>query len=181
MKTTVKQIWYDSFAYDYEDFCESYSQAELTKDEADYAYADEIEFYQAETVSNLSEFIARYEKRYRTHVTALLLIAVRHQPVYGNWNGLEGRIGYRLIVKPDELFRTSSDDIRIYVGDDNFIHADYYDHDGSDNSTIKLITQAALKEDEAQDCKGNDYSLQAFADKLDKNDKLTPTKFWPGE
>lgn len=148
---------------------------------------DDFEFERdrEDTVTFLNDFVKRYEKRYRTSVCAILMIAVREQPVYGNWNGLAGCTGYRLIDSPEELFDTRSDDINIYVGEDRCIHADYFDHDGANYATLKLIPQSA--EDDLYAALAEEYGGVEMVGELCEEDylgyfrkkgNLKPTKFW---
>ena len=123
----------------------------------------------------MQDFIDRYEKRYNTSVNSILLIAER-ESFYGDWNPAAGRAGYRLIQDLDQMVYTSSDDVKIYVGDDKLIHADYFDHDGRDNSVVKLIPGSV--EEKIQDDLGCYACELDYAELLQKQDQLKPTKFW---
>lgn len=150
------QVWLDTTVYDddYED---------CFNDEKEYAN-DELE-----------KFISRYAKRYHTYVENMLLIAKR-ESFYGDWNPAAGRTGYRLVKNLDEILKTSSDYIKIYVGDDELIHIDFFDHDGVDHSVVKLIPGSI------DDAVYNEYGCDAceldYVEMLKKRGNLKPTKFW---
>lgn len=126
----------------------------------------------------LENFIKRYEKRYNTSIESLLLISER-ESFYGDWNPAAGRTGYRLIKDLDEITQTSSDYVKIYVGGDNFIHIDYFDHDGIDHSVVKLIPESV--EEKVYNDVGS-YSCELdYVEILQKQGKIKPTKFWPAK
>lgn len=153
-----EQIWLDTTAYQDEEFFDDY-------------FDDEKEYFKEE----MENFISRYEKRYHTSVNSILLIAER-ESFYGDWNPAAGRTGYRLIKDLDEITQTSSDYVKIYVGGDNFIHIDYFDHDGVDHSVVKLIPGSV--EEKIQDDLGCYACELDYAELLKKQGQLKPTKFW---
>lgn len=172
---TQEQILFDTT--DYDNYYETEKDEYETEEELFNTLQDYLTDEQAYVVETLESFIKRYEKRYQTKVCGILMIAKRSQPVYGNWNGLDGRTGYRLIENPDELFETNSDDIRIYIDEDGYINADYFDHDGSDYSKLKLITQSAKDAVEAH-VEYSDPDARDYAEYFSKKNQLKPTKFW---
>ena len=123
----------------------------------------------------LESFINRYEKRYHTSVNSILLIAERESR-YADWNPTAGREGYRLIQDLDKILGMSSDDIKIYVGDDKLIHFDFFDHDGVDHSVVKLIPGSV--EEKIQDDLGCYACELDYVELLKKQGQLKPTKFW---
>lgn len=151
----IEQVWLDTTVYQDEDY--------------DDGYLDE--YFKEE----LKSFINRYEKRYNTSVNSILLISER-ESFYGDWNPAAGRVGYRLIKDLDSVLGMSSDDVKIYVGDDNFIHMDFYDHDGGDYSVVKLIP--GLVEEKIYNDLGCYACELDYAEELKKRGQLKPTKFW---
>lgn len=181
--TVNEQILFDTT--DYYNYYERMKDEFESEEEVSFAFQEDLNYEREYTVECLDSFIERYEKRYRTKVCGILMIAERSQPVYGNWNGLDGRTGYRLITSPEELFQTNSDDIRIYIGEDGYINADYFDHDGANYSQLKLIPQSAednlytslAKEYGGVDLVG-DLCEEDYAEYFQKKGGLKPTKFW---
>ena len=154
----TKQVWLDTTVYQDDEFFDDYLD-------------DEKEYFKEE----LEAFIGRYEKRYHTDVNSILLIAER-ESFYGDWNPAAGRAGYRLIKDLDNVLGVSSDDVKIYVGDDKLIHMDFYDHDGVDYSVVKLIPGSI--EEKIQDELGCYACELDYAELLKKQGQLKPTKFW---
>lgn len=166
---------FDTTNYDedyYEDLQKEFGRVEDASD----LFQEYKEFEKEDAVDFIENFIGRYEKRYRTHVCGILLIAERSQPVYGNWNGLDGRTGYRLINSPEELFESNADDVRIYVDEDGYINADYFDHDGANYSMLKLIPESV--EDTVYARIECDPCELDYAEFFQKKGQLKPTKFW---
>lgn len=181
--TTQEQVLFDTV--DYNNYYETEKDKYETEDEVFDAFQNDLNCEQEYAVDFLSDFIKRYEKRYRTHVCGILLIAKRSQPAYGNWNGLDGRTGYRLINSPEELFDSNSDDIRVYVDEDGYINADYFDHDGADYSKLKLIPQSAedniyksLAKEYGGEYLVGDLFEEDYVDYFKKKGELKPTKFF---
>lgn len=155
MKT--EQIWLDTrYNDDYDD---------EFLDDLDYCYFKD----------ELKSFIDRYEKRYNTEVNSLLLISER-ESFYADWQPYAGRTGYRLIKDLDKLL---GDCVKIYVGDDGYIHADFFDHDGVDRSVIKLVPGSV--EEKVYDDVGCYACELDYAEMLQKQGKIKPTKFWPAK
>ena len=154
----METIWLDTTAYQDDEFFD------------DYLYNEKELFKE-----RLENFIARYEKRYHTSVDSILLISER-ESFYGDWNPAAGRVGYRLIKDLDNVLGMSSDDVKIYVGDDNFIHADFFDHDGADHSVVKLIP-GSIEEKVYNDVGCYACELD-YVEMLQKQGNLKPTKFW---
>ena len=153
-----KQIWLDT------------TKEEEEKEEEEFLDLD-YDYFKEE----LEQFVKRYEKRYDTSVESLLLISER-DCYYGNYNGLDGATGYRLIKDLDEILETSSDDIKIYVDSDKLIHVDYFDHDGANYSVIKLIP-GSVESAVFDEC--NCYACELdYVEMLQKKSNLKPTKFW---
>lgn len=149
-----EQIWLDTTLYQDEEFWDDYD-----------------EYFREE----MKNFINRYEKRYHTKVNNFLLIANR-ESFYGDWQPYAGQVGYRLIKDLDEFLVTSSDYIKIYVGSDNFIHFDYFDHDGIDHAVVKLIPGSV--EEKVYDEVGCYACELDYVEFLQKKGQLKPTKFW---
>lgn len=170
-----EQILFDTT--DYDNYYETMKDEYASDEDVYLGFQEDLENEHTYAVECLDSFIKRYEKRYQTEVYGILMIVKRSQPVYGNWNGLDGRTGYRLIENPDELFETNSDDIRIYIDEDGYINADYFDHDGSDYSKLKLITQSAKDAVEAH-VEYSDPDARDYAEYFSKKNQLKPTKFW---
>lgn len=147
------ETWLDTTVY----------QEEVFDDDYDEYFKEEME-----------SFVDRYEKRYHTNVNNFLLISERVSS-YGDWQPYAGKIGYRLIQDLDE-FLESSDDIKIYVGDDKMIHFDYFDHDGANYSVIKLIPGSV--EEKVYDEVGCYACELDYVEMLQKRGQLKPTKFW---
>lgn len=168
-----EQILFDTT--DYDNYYETMKD-EYTSDEDVYlGFQEDLEYARTYTVECLERFIKRYEKRYQTKVCGILMIVKRSQPAYSNWNGLDGRTSYRLIASPEELFETNSDDIRIYIDEDGYINADYFDRYGTNYSKLKLITQSAKDAVEAH----IEYpDARDYAEYFNKRNQLKPTKFW---
>lgn len=180
---TQEQILFNTT--DYDNYYETEKDEYETEEELFNTLQDYLTDEQAYVVETLESFIKRYEKRYRTKVCGILMIAKRSQPVYGNWNGLDGRTGYRLINSPDELFKINADDIRIYVDEDGYINADYFDHDGANYSKLKLIPQSAedniyksLAREYGSEYLVGDLCEEDYVEYFEKKDELKPTKFW---
>lgn len=152
------ETWLDTTEIQEEEFFDDY---------LDY----EKEYFKEE----MENFISRYEKRYNTSVNSILLIAER-ESFYGDWNPAAGRVGYRLIKDLDNVLGMSSDDVKIYVGDDKLIHMDFYDHDGVNCSVVKLIPGSV--EDEIYNDLGCYACELDYAELLKKQGQLKPTKFW---
>lgn len=140
-------------------------------------YSDEVfdDFLDEYFREEMESFIDRYEKRYHTSVNNFLLISERDS-FYGDWQPYAGKIGYRLIQDLDEFLDVSSDDIKIYVGDDKMIHFDYYDHDGANYSVVKLIPGSV--EEKVYDEVGCYACELDYVEMLKKRGQLKPTKFW---
>lgn len=140
-------------------------------------YSDEVfdDFLDEYFREEMESFIDRYEKRYHTKVNNFLLIANR-ESFYGDWQPYAGQVGYRLIKDLDEFLVTSSDDIKIYVGDDKLIHFDYFDHDGANYSVVKLIPGSV--EEKVYDEVGCYACELDYVEMLKKRGQLKPTKFW---
>lgn len=152
-----EQTWLDTTVYQEEEFFDDY----------DEYFREEME-----------NFINRYEKRYHTNVNNFLLISER-ESFYGDWQPYAGQVGYRLIQDLDEFLEFSSDDIKIYVGDDKMIHFDYYDHDGANYSVVKLIPGSV--EEKVYDEVGCYACELDYVEMLKKRGQLKPTKFWPAK
>lgn len=170
-----EQILFDTT--DYDNYYETMKDEYASDEDVYLDFQEDLENEHTYAVECLENFIKRYEKRYHTNVCGILMIVKRSQPVYGNWNGLDGRTGYRLIENPDELFETNSDDIRIYIDEDGYINADYFDHDGTNYSKLKLITQSAKDAVEAH-VEYSDPDARDYAEYFSKKNQLKPTKFW---
>lgn len=151
----TEQVWLDTTVYQDGDY--------------DDGYLDE--YFKEE----LKSFINRYEKRYNTSVNSILLIAER-ESFYDDWNPAAGQVGYRLIKDLDNVLGMSSDDVKIYVGDDKLIHIDYFDHDGADYSVVKLIPGSI--EEKVCDDVGSYACELDYVEMLQKQGKIKPTKFW---
>lgn len=168
-----EQILFDTT--DYDNYYETMKDEYGSDEDVYLGFQEDLEYEREYAVECLDSFIKRYEKRYQTNVCGILMIAKRSQPVYGNWNGLDGRTGYRLIASPEELFAIDSDDMRIYIDNDGYINANYFDHDGANYSKLKLITQSAKDTLEAH----IEYpSALDYAEYFGKRNQLKPTKFW---
>ena len=118
---------------------------------------DGLDFEEAvyETKGVLKRAVANYEKRYKTTVGGYLLLAHRSS-WYGSIGG-NGLTGGHYVNSLEGLFNTSSDDMRVYLDDDG-LHFDYYDHDGVNACTLKLITDSTLDgQDSAYDAQGFTY------------------------
>lgn len=150
----TEQVWLDTTTYDDE-------------------YQDEDFFDDWYFKEELKSFINRYEKRYNTSVNSILLISKR-ESFYGDWNPAGGRVGYRLIQNLDQVI--ASNDIKIYVGEDNFIHVDLFDHDGVDYSVVKLIPGSI--DEMVYDDLGCYACELDYVELLQKRGQLKPTKFW---
>ncbi|AIS73859.1 hypothetical protein LDL_001 [Lactobacillus phage Ldl1] len=138
-------------------------------------YSEEVfDDFGNEFLEEMESFIDRYEKRYHTSVNNFLLISERDS-FYGDWQPYAGKIGYRLIQDLDE-FLVSSDDIKIYVGDDKMIHFDYFDHDGANYSVVKLIPGSV--EEKVYNEVGCYACELDYVEMLQKRGQLKPTKFW---
>lgn len=152
------ETWLDTIEIQEEEFFDDYLD-------------DEKEYFKEE----MENFISRYEKRYNTSVNSILLIAER-ESFYGDWNPATGRVGYRLIKDLDNVLGMSSDDVKIYVGDDKLIHINYMDHDGVDYSVVKLIPGSV--EEKVYDNLGCYACELDYVEELQKRGQLKPTKFW---
>lgn len=154
----TEQVWLNTTVYQDDEFFDDYLD-------------DEKEYFKEE----MESFIARYEKRYHTSINSFLLIAER-ESFYGGWNPAAGRVGYRLIKDLDNVLGMSSDDVKIYVGDDKLIHMDFYDHDGVNCSVVKLIP-GSIEEKVYSDVGCYACELD-YVEMLQKQGKIKPTKFW---
>lgn len=136
----------------------------------------EDEFYNEYCKDELEIFINRYEKRYHTTVNCFLLIGERES--YYGWIGGNGAKGYRLIDNIDQLFYTSSDYMQVYI-ENNLIHVDYFDHDGTNYTTIKLIPESVYNTVYGDlGC----YACELdYVEALQKRGQLKPTRFWWGK
>lgn len=159
------ETWLDTTVYQEEEFFDDYNEF----------FREEMKEYFREEMKN---FIDRYEKRYHTNVNNFLLISERDS-FYGEWQPYAGKIGYRLIQDLDEFLDVSSDDIKIYVGDDKMIHFDYFDHDGVNYSVVKLIPGSV--EEKVYDEVGCYACELDYVEMLKKRGQLKPTKFWPAK
>lgn len=159
------ETWLDTTVYQEEEFFDDYNEF----------FREEMKEYFREEMKN---FIDRYEKRYHTNVNNFLLISERDS-FYGEWQPYAGKIGYRLIQDLDEFLDVSSDDIKIYVGDDKMIHFDYFDHDGVNYSVVKLIPGSV--EEKVYDEVGCYACELDYVEMLQKRGQLKPTKFWPAK
>lgn len=168
-----EQILFDTT--DYDNYYETMKEEYESDEDVYLGFQEDLKNEREYTVEYLDSFIKRYEKRYQTNVCGILMIAKRSQPVYGNWNGLDGRTGYRLIASSEELFEINLDDIRIYIDKDGYINADYFDHDGANYSKLKLITQSAK---DAVETYAKYPSALDYAEYFDNKSQLKPTKFW---
>lgn len=154
----MEQVWLDTTVYQDEEFFDDYLD-------------NEKEYFREE----MEDFIARYEKRYHTSVNSFLLIAERDS-FYGDWNPAAGRLGYRLIKDLDNVLGMSSDDVKIYVGDDKLIHIDFFDHDGVDRSVVKLIPGSI---EEKVYSEVGCYACELdYVEYFQKKNQLNPTRFW---
>ena len=158
----TKQIWLDTTVYQDEEF--------FDEEFFDDYFNDEKEYFK----EKMENFISRYEKRYHTNVDSFLLISER-ESFYGDWNPAAGRVGYRLIQDLDGIFGMSSDDVKIYVGSDNFIHVDFIDYDGADYSVVELI--ACSIEEKVYGDVGSYACELDYVEMLQKQGKIKPTKF----
>lgn len=162
-----EQILFDTT--DYNNYYEVMKDEYASDADVYLGFQEDLEYERVYAVERLNSFIKRYEKRYKTNVSGILLMVERIQPVYGG-----RRIGYRLIENADELFDTDAEDMRIYIDEDGHINADYFDHDGTNYSKLKLIPESA--EDAVMSNNALDY-----ADYFQKRGQLKPTKFWENE
>lgn len=162
-----EQILFDTT--DYNNYYETMKDEYASDEDVYLGFQEDLEYECAYAVERLDSFIKRYEKRYRTNVCGILLMVERIEPVYGS-----RRIGYRLIENSDELFDTDADDMRIYIDEDGYINTDYFDHNGTNYSKLKLITQSA------KDAISSNNALD-YAEYFQKRGQLKPTKFWEKE
>lgn len=123
-------------------------------------FAGEYDYF----TEKLNNFVTRFEKRYGTMVYGFLLIGERH-----------GRICYRFAERVEDLVFCDST-VQIYVDDDKLIHVDYFDHDGTTYSTIKLISETAWND--VDDYTGGSIEELDLVEYYKKKGQLKPTKFW---
>ena len=101
-------------------------------------------YYEDEKVyvgSVMEKLIEGYEKQYHTTISAMVLLASRYSR-YGSIGG-NGAQGYR-VIKGTELIGKNvhwqADDLQIVL-ENNELHVNTFDHDGTDLSVVVFITE----------------------------------------
>lgn len=96
---------------------------------------DFMEDEQSYIISQIEQFISRYEKRYRTIVTDLVLIGN-----VGTWRG--SFTGGKALQSLEDIFHSVSyDEMEINVNDDNTLEMIYIHHDGRHRMNLQFMTE----------------------------------------
>lgn len=100
-------------------------------------YNDDVEFGKENALAFLDDFVHRYEVRYHTKITKFILLG-EHNSQYG-YIGHNGAHCYREMDHLADIFNSSADKINIYIDENRKICIDYYDHDGTNYTKLKLL------------------------------------------
>lgn len=143
-----------------------------TADFYDDEFGDEYELDKENTLNVLDNFIKNYEQRYNTEIGGYLLLGERSSG-YGAITG-NGLRGYRFEENLEDLFKTSADDLKVYIDENRKINFVYNDHDGSTYSELKLLPMSLIeKADRLWNEESEDY-YQSLA----QDENVTGTNYF---